>query len=73
MSFAAAFVLAAAAASAPAPQPASQAGAVLASAQVQVAILQPAIVRQAGGLQQDARAPQPQVSRAGNRILYEFQ
>ena len=72
MSFAAALVLAAAAASAPAPQP-PRAGEVLASAQVQVAILQPAVVRQNGGLQQDARAPQPQVRRAGNRVLYEFQ
>ena len=73
MSFAAALVLAAVATSAPAPQPEPRAGAVLASAQVQVAILQPAIVRQDGGLQKDARAPRPQVSRVGKLVLYEYQ
>ena len=73
MSFAAALVLAAVAATAPAPQQEPRAGAVLASAQVQVAILQPAIVRQDGGLQHDARAPRPQVSRVGKLVLYEYQ
>ena len=74
MSFAAALFLAAAAVtSAPAPQAGPRAGEVLASAQVQVAILEPAIVRQDGGLQQDSRAPRPQVSRAGRQVFYEYQ
>ena len=73
MSFAAALILAATLTSAPAPQAGPRAGEVLASAQVQVAILQSAIVRQDGGLQQDARAPRPQVSRVGKLVLYEYQ
>jgi hypothetical protein len=63
----------AAAATLVAPAAEGRAGAQLAQAQVSVVILDPAIVRQASGLETDADAPRVQVSRRGREILFEFQ
>ena len=43
------------------------------AAQVRAEIVQPAIVRQASGVQQDRDAPVPQITRRGRVILVEFQ
>jgi hypothetical protein len=48
-------------------------GVQIASAQVQVEIVRPAIVRQASGLEVDRDGPAPQISRRGRTILVEFQ
>ena len=45
----------------------------IAAAEVRARILQPAIVRQASGVQQDQHAPVPQVRRSGRTILVEYQ
>jgi hypothetical protein len=67
----AALILAVAAASAPPAEPAH--GVELASAEVQVAIVRSAIVRQGTGMEQLPDAPKPQVSRRGGTTLVEFQ
>jgi len=70
-------LLLAAAATLAAPQPESRAeggsGVQLAQAKVSAVILEPAIVRQASGLQRDADAPRVQVSRYDGKVLFEFQ
>jgi hypothetical protein len=48
-------------------------GVQIVSAQVQVEILRPVIVRQASGLEERLDAPSPQISRRGRTILVEFQ
>ena len=74
MSLSATLALAAAAASAPAQAAPPARGVQLASAQVTVQILAPAIVRQASGPEAAGdRAPRHQLSRRGNTVLVEYQ
>ncbi len=68
MSFAALILAAATAPGAPPP-----AGDSVASAQVSVTIVKPAIVRQANGVEQVPGAPVPQMTRRPGAVLAEFQ
>ena len=67
----AALLLAAAAVAAP--QPESRPGAQWVQAKATAVILEPAIVRQGSGLEEQPDAPRPQVSRYDNRVLFEYQ
>jgi hypothetical protein len=53
--------------------PAGGGGVEILTAQVQVEIVRPVIVRQQSGLQPDRDAPVPQISHRGRTILVEFQ
>ena len=72
MSLAAALTLAAAA-SASAPAPAQGSGAQVASAQAGAVIVEPAVVRQASGLEARPNGPAPQITRRDGAVLVEFQ
>jgi hypothetical protein len=68
------FFLAAALAVSGGEPPAQRRGAELASAQVTVRILHPAIVRQGKGLEPVApHAPSPQVTRRAGQVLIEYE
>jgi len=66
-------LLAAAAATAPAPAPPPSRGVEVERAEVRATIVKAAAVRQAGGFEQEAGAPAPQITRRGREILVEFQ
>ena len=65
-------VAAAATAGGSAPQ-APVRGVQLAAADVSARIIQPAIVRQASGVEHDEDGPQPRIRRSGRTILVEYQ
>lgn len=65
-------VAAAATAAGGAPQ-APVRGVQLAVANVSARIIQPAIVRQASGVEHDEDGPQPRIRRSGRTILVEYQ
>ena len=75
MSLTALFLAAAVTLAAPQPEsvPEGRAGVQWVQAKVTVVILEPAIGRQASGLEEQPDAPRPQVSRYDGKVLFEFQ